>query len=291
MNRLFCFGLGFTSQTLAHRLNPANWSVAGSCRTPASAVSLSGGGIDPYVFDGARPMENAREALEKTTHLLISIPPDQDGDKVLRYHMAHVAVQAEGLEWIGYLSTIGVYGDHGGAWIDEEAPVQPVSGRGKARVLAETQWLEFGVKTGIPVHVFRLPGIYGPGRNALESLKKGKTRRIYKKDQVFNRIHVDDLAQTLEASMQKPNAGQIYNVVDDEPAPPQDVTAFAARLLGVEPPPLVSLDEAGLSPMARSFYEECKRVHNQRIKAELGISLVYPDYRAGLRSLYNNSTR
>jgi len=289
MNRLFGFGLGFTSRTLIHRLDPALWSVAGSCRRPARAISLSGTGIDPYVFDGTSPMENAREALEKTSHLLISIPPDQDGDKVLRHHMAHVAVQGAHLKWIGYLSTIGVYGDHGGAWIDENTPVHPVSRRGEARVRAEDQWLEFGGKTGIPVHIFRLPGIYGPGRNALESLKGGKTRRIFKKDQVFNRIHVEDLARVLEASMQTPNAGRVYNVVDDEPAPPQDVTTFAAKLLGIEAPPLVDLDKAGLSPMARSFYEECKRVQNQRVKTELGVRLIYPDYRAGIRALYNNS--
>ena len=289
MNRIFCFGLGFTSKTLIHRLDPALWSAAGSCRTPANAVSLSGAGIDPYVFDGALAMENAREALENTTHLLVSIPPDQDGDRVLRHHMAHIAVQAAQLKWIGYLSTIGVYGDYGGAWIDEETPVNPVSQRGKARLLAENQWLEFGEKTGIAVQIFRLPGIYGPGRNALESLKKGKARRIYKKDQVFNRIHVEDLAQVLEASMQNPHAGRIYNVVDDEPAPPQDVSAFAAGLLGIEPPPLVGIDEAGLSPMARSFYEECKRVRNERIKDELGIQLAYRDYRAGIQSIYNNS--
>jgi len=221
--------------------------------------------------------------------MLLSIPPDSKGERVLRYHKAHIAVQETGLKWIGYLSTVGVYGDHQGAWIDEDTPVNPVSARGEARVLAENQWLEFGAKTGIAVHIFRLPGIYGPGRNALESLKKGKARSIIKKDQVFNRIHVDDLALVLEASMQKPRAGRIYNVVDDAPAPPQDVTAYAANLLGMDAPPRVDLESAELAPMARSFYEECKRVHNQRIKNELDITLAYPDYRAGIQALYNDS--
>ncbi len=289
MNRLFCFGLGFTSKALIRQLEPARWQFAGSCRTPASAISAAGAGIDPYVFNGEIPMEDAREALDKTTHLLISIPPDENGDRVLRHHMAHVAVQGQSLKWIGYLSTIGVYGDHGGGWIDEDTPVNPVSARGEARVVAENQWLEFGVKTGLPVHIFRLPGIYGPGRNALQSLKKGKARCIIKQNQVFNRIYVDDLARVLEASMQRPHPGRIYNVVDDEPAPPQDVTAFAARLMGIEPPPPVLLEEADLAPMARSFYEECKRVRNQRIKNELGVTLACPDYRAGIQALYTGS--
>ncbi len=290
MKRLFCFGLGFSAKTLIDQLSPEQWHVAGTCRRPASAIELAGSGIDPYVFDGEKPIPDAREALAGTSHLLISIPPDAAGERVLRHHMAHIAVNAAQIEWIGYLSTIGVYGDHQGGWIDEDTPVNPLSGRARARVAAEKQWLEFGGKTDIPVHIFRLPGIYGPGRNALVSLKNGKERSIIKKGQVFNRIHVEDLARVLWASMARPGAGRIYNVVDDEPAPPQDVTAYAARLLGMKEPQHIDFEDAGLPPMARSFYEECKRVHNERIKTGLGIRLKYPDYRTGLEALFKDLT-
>ncbi len=290
MKRLFCFGLGFSAKTLINRLDAEHWHIAGTCRKPASAVELAGKGVEPYVFDGETPMQDAREALAGTTHLLISIPPDTAGERVLRHHMAHIAVNASGIEWIGYLSTIGVYGDHEGGWIDEDTPVNPVSERAKARVMAEKQWLEFGRKTDTPVHIFRLPGIYGPGRNALVSLKKGKLRSIIKQGQVFNRIHVEDLAQVLHASMTRAGAGRIYNVVDDEPAPPQDVTAHAARLLGIKEPQHIDFKDAGLPPMARSFYEECKRVRNECIKTALGVSLKYPDYRKGLEALFKNLT-
>ena len=285
MNRLFCFGTGFTAQALIARLDPAGWNCSGTCRTAAKAVSLTQSGIDTYVFDGKAPIDGARDVFSSATHVLVSIPPAGNTDLALKHHQAYLAASAPNLKWIGYLSTIGVYGDHHGAWIDESADAKPVSPRGEARLSAEKLWQGFGAKTGIPVQIFRLPGIYGPGRNALTALKRGKSRSIVKPGQVFNRIHVSDLAAVLELAMNSPEKGPIFNVVDDEPAPPQDVTAFAAGLLGMAQPELVDFDAAEMSPMARSFYGECKRVHNDRIKQELGARLMYPTYREGLLAL------
>ncbi|PLX44209.1 MAG: NAD(P)-dependent oxidoreductase [Hyphomicrobiales bacterium] len=288
MNRLFCFGTGFTAQTLIKRLDPAKWHFAGTCRTPSKAIGLTQDGIDAYVFDGSRPIEDARSVFANISHVLVSIPPDVDGDRdrALMHHQSFLAGAAPHLRWIGYLSTVGVYGDHDGGWISETTPPAPVSRRGEARLAAERQWQAFGRKTGVPVQIFRLPGIYGPGRNALTALKRGKTRSIIKPGQVFNRIHVADLAAVLERAMAAPDKGPVFNVVDDEPAPPQDVTAYAARLMGLPAPEEVDFDSAEMSPMARSFYGECKRVHNTRIKQELGAQLAYPDYRAGLDALW-----
>lgn len=289
MNRLFCFGTGFSAQTLIARLDPAAWHCAGTCRTAAKAISLTQNGIDAYVFDGTAAVDDARNLFANITHILISIPPktdnSEDRDLTLKHHQAYLAAAAPQLRWIGYLSTVGVYGDHDGGWIDETTPPAPVSQRGEARLSAERQWQEFGRKIDIPVQIFRLPGIYGPGRNALAALARGKSRSIVKPGQVFNRIHVADLAAVLELAMAAPHKGPVFNVVDDEPAPPQDVTAFAARLMGLPEPEKVDFDSAGMSAMARSFYGECKRVHNELIKHELGAVLSYPTYRDGLRDL------
>ena len=222
--------------------------------------------------------------LAGATHILLSIPPDADGDPALDCHGADIAA-IEGLEWIGYLSTTGVYGDTGGAWVDENAPLAPTGERGKAQARGGTGWLALGAEHGLAVHVFRLAGIYGPGRNALAAVRRGTAKRISKPGQVFSRIHVADIAQVLAASIAKPHAGAIYNVCDDEPAPAADVVAHACTLLGVVPPPLTPLEDADLSPMARSFYADSRRVSNARIKAELGVTLRYPNYRAGLAAL------
>jgi nucleoside-diphosphate-sugar epimerase len=222
--------------------------------------------------------------LAGSSYLLSSVPPDEHGDPVLDLHGADIA-RTRSLRWVGYLSTTGVYGDRGGGWVDETSPLLPTGERGRRRVSAEGQWLDLRRRHGIPVHVFRLAGIYGPGRSALDAVRSGSPRRIVKPGQVFSRIHVADIARVLRASMARPRPGTVYNVCDDDPAPPADVVAFACELLGVAPPPPVPIEEAELSEMALSFYADIKRVSNRRIKQELGVSLLYPGYRDGLAAL------
>ncbi len=237
-----------------------------------------------FLFDRGRPLDDPAAALDGATHLLGSVPPDGEGDAVLDHHAADIA-GLRGLAWAGYLSTTGVYGNRDGGWVDETSELRPTGPRQRRRAEAEARWLALWREHGVPVHVFRLAGIYGPGRSALEAVRAGTARRVHKPGQVFSRIHVDDIVAVLRASMARPHPGAVYNVCDDEPAPPEDVIAYAAELLGVAPPPLVPFEEAELSPMARSFYADNKRVRNERIKAELGVRLRYPDYRAGLRAL------
>ena len=259
------------------------WRVLGTTRGAEQADALRAQGFEMCLFAGDAPAMEAQQALEQATHVLVSVAPGHAGDPVLAQH-ANDLSDAQRLEWIGYLSTVGVYGDHGGAWVDEDTAPKPKSERSVARVAAEQQWLTFGAETGKAVHLFRLAGIYGPGRGPLENLRRGKARRIVKRAQVFNRIHVEDIATVLEASITSPRAGAIYNVTDDEPAAPQDVVAYAAELLGIEAPGEVAFEDADLSPMGRSFYGENKRVSNARIKNELGVELTYPTYREGMRA-------
>ena len=280
--RLFCFGLGYSATALAHGLLGEGWRVAGTCRSEEKRRALAAEGIEAVLFDRDRPV--GADALAGTTHLLISVPPDSHGDPVLDAHGGDVAA-SRSIVWAGYLSTTGVYGDRGGDWVDESSALQPTGERGRRRVAAERGWLDLKERHGLPMHVFRLAGIYGPGRSAIDALQAGTARRVVKPGQMFSRIHVEDIAAALRASMQRPNPGAIYNLCDDDPAPPQDVIEFAARLIGVEPPPVVPFDEAGLSDMARSFYDDNKRVRNDRIKRELGVRLRYPSYREGLRAL------
>ena len=287
--RLFCFGYGFTASALGALLDPEDWSLAGTCRTPESCHTLAAAGVDAVPFSRKEPLADPAQSLAGSTHLLLSIPPDADGDPALDCHGADIAA-SRGLEWIGYLSTTGVYGDTGGAWVDESAIPSPSGARGRRRLQAERGWLALGEDRGLAVQVFRLAGIYGPGRNALAAVKRGTAKRIAKPGQVFSRIHVADIAQVLAASIAKPRAGAIYNVCDDEPAPAADVVAHACALLGVAPPPLTPLEEADLSPMARSFYADSRRVSNALIKSELGVTLRYPDYRAGLADLLAEGT-
>ncbi len=284
--RLFCFGLGYTALALARAVAADGWAVAGTCRSADKRRRLDDQGITAHVFDRARPLDAA--AVAGATHVLISIPPDDEGDPVLDRHAADIAA-AEGLDWIGYLSTTAVYGDHRGLWVDEETPAVPSGARGAGRLEAENRWREMWSSYGIAAHVFRLAGIYGPGRSALDSVRAGTAKRIDKPGQVFSRVHVDDIVAVLRASIARPNGGRAYNVCDDRPAPPAEVVAFACGLLGVEPPPLIPFDEAELSPMARSFFADNKRVRNDRIKEELGVTLEYPDYEAGLRALFDNA--
>ena len=284
LSRLFCFGLGFSAEALARRLAPKGWSVAGTARDPANIRRLRAEGYEVCRFAGERGDAELAAALAGTTHLLLSISPGSEGDPVLRQYRAEIAALPT-LAWIGYLSTVGVYGNHAGAVVDEPTMPRPLNERTKARVVAESGWLAFGEEFGRPAQVFRLAGIYGPGRSALDKLRDGTARRIVKPGQVFNRIHVEDIASVLEASIARPRAGAIYNVADDEPAPPEDVVTYGADLLGIAPPPEVPFEEAELSPMARSFYGDSRRISNALIKSELGVRLAYPNYRAGLKAL------
>ncbi len=277
MNRLFCFGLGFSAQALAKRLKPKGWRIAGTARQPEKVNALIRAGVEAYAF----PLADPPAALSGATHVLVSTPPAAQGDPALQYKdTLHP-------KWLGYLSTTGVYGDRAGAWVDETTPEAPATERGQRRLEAEHAWAAWGRRTNVPVMIFRLAGIYGPGRNQLESLRDGTARRIVREGQIFSRIHVDDIAAVLEASIAKPNAGAVYNVCDDEPAPPHEVVEYAAKLLGVAPPPLERFEDAQatMSEMGRSFYTESKRVKNDRIKTDLGVQLLYPTYREGLKAL------
>jgi nucleoside-diphosphate-sugar epimerase len=283
--RLFIFGLGYSALVLAARLRAKGWTVAGTCRGEDKQQALSAQGIKAFLFDRGRPLDDAPAALAGTTHLLSSVPTDAKGDAVIDHHAADIVALPE-LRWVGYLSTTGVYGNSNGAWIDESAGLHPSGPRGAARVAAERAWLDLQ-RFGMKIHLFRLAGIYGPGRSALDQVRNGTARRVIKAGQVFSRIHVDDIATVVEASIAKPNPGAAYNVCDDEPAPPQDVIAYAAALLGREPPPEIPYAEAAptMTEMARSFYMDSRRVANTRIKTELGVKLGHPDYRSGLKAL------
>ena len=284
MSRLFCFGLGYSAQTLAERLASKGWQVAGTARDAANIDRLAAKGYEVARFAGEPGNREVPKLLRGTTHLLHSIPPGLSGDPVLAHYRKEIA-GLRSLKWVGYLSTVGVYGDQKGRWVDEGTPPKPNSERTEARVEAEQAWLRFGEETGVPVQIFRLAGIYGPGRSVFDKLRAGTARRIRKDGQVFSRIHVEDIASVLEASIARPAAGAIYNVADDEPAAPDEVVAYAADLIGIPPPPEIAFAEADLTPMARSFYEGSRRISNARIKTELGVQLTYPTYREGLASL------
>jgi nucleoside-diphosphate-sugar epimerase len=286
MPRLFCFGMGYTALALARRLMARGWNAAGTCRGEAKRADLARAGIDAFPFDRGRPLADAGAALAGATHLLSSVPPDEAGDPVLDHHRSDLAALA-GVGWIGYLSTTGVYGDTGGAAVDETSPLRPTFERSRQRVQAEAGWLGLHRERGLPVHVFRLAGIYGPGRSALDQVRAGRAKRIDRPGHRFSRIHVDDVANVLEASLARPRPGAVYNVADDEPAPPADVVACAAGLLGLPAPPLVPFEEAAkeMSETALSFWRDNRLVHNRKIKHELGVTLRYPTYREGLRAV------
>lgn len=273
------FGHGYSARAFGRCLVARGWTVYGTTRSPDKARALAAEGIRPLLWDDETGI---RAVLDRTGSLLTSVAPDPDGDPVLRRFGDRIAARAGDFGWVGYLSTTGVYGDHGGGWVDETTPLTPSTRRGRQRVRAEADWAAI---PGLPLHIFRLAGIYGPGRGPFAKVRAGTARRIVKPDQVFSRIHVDDIAQVLLASLAAPRPGAVYNVCDDEAAPPQDVLALAAELLGVPVPPAIAFDQAEMTPMARSFYAESKRVDNGRIKAELGVSLAYPTYRHGLRAL------
>ena len=281
--RLFCFGLGYAALAIGHRLREHGWKVAGTVRHAGKAEALRARGFEVYLF-GETPLSDARRALAGTTHLLSSVPPRPDGDPVLAAHALDISATA-GIGWIGYLSTTGVYGDRAGGWVDETSDRRPTTERGRRRVAAEDAWTALGARMGVPVHLLRLAGIYGPGRNQLASLAAGTAQRIDRPGQVFSRIHVDDIAAAVEAAATSGLGSRAFNICDDEPAPPAEVVAHAARLLGIPPPPLVAFEEAELSAMGRSFYSESKRVSNADLKRVLGVRLAYPTYREGLAAL------
>jgi nucleoside-diphosphate-sugar epimerase len=281
---LFCFGLGFSAAHLVNAYRDRFTRIIGTTRSPDKRDQLAASGIEARLFGGGHHDERIAGDLAECDALLISASPEEGVDPVLHAYSDVIAASPR-LSWIGYLSTIGVYGDQGGRWIDESEPVNPGSKRSRERVAAEEEWISLGRGTGKPVQIFRLAGIYGPGRNAVRQLKDGTARRIIKPGQVFNRIHVEDIARTLLASMERPRNGAIYNVCDHEPAPPQDVITFAAERLGIVAPPEIPFEQADLSPMGRSFYAECKRVSNRLIREELGVSLAYPTYREAMLDL------
>lgn len=272
---LLSLGHGYSAQALARRLLPQGWHIIGTTRDAQSAARLRAMGVEPLLWPGS----DLLPALARATHILSSIAPGPAGDPVLAQYSE--AFASAPIRWAGYLSTTGVYGDHAGGWVDETTALTPGTERGRVRVIAERQWQALG----LPLHIFRLAGIYGPGRGPFEKVRDGTARLIIKPGQVFSRIHVDDIAQVLDASINNPAPGAVYNVCDDDPAPPQDVISHAAKLLGLPIPPAVDHDVAVMTPMARSFYAENKRVRNDKIKSELGVRLIHPDYRSGLAAL------
>lgn len=281
---LFCFGYGYTCDWLGHLLRTkGGWGIAGTTRDPEKRLLMKQHGIRGFMFDYEKPMEDPRLFLRGTTHLLISTPPGDEGDPAFMMHSEDI-LNIPTLRWVGYLSSISVYGDRDGGWVDETSEVRPTNKRGSRRAKAEEQWLSLFQQNGLPVHVFRLAGIYGPGRSALDSVRAGAARRIDKPGHAFTRIHVSDLVKIICASMMKPNPGRIYNVCDDRAAPSHEVIEYACRLLGLAVPPLLPYDETDLAPITRSFYADNKRVRNDRVKQDLGVALDYPDYTLGLKA-------
>ncbi len=268
--KLLILGMGYSGKVFAEKMRRDGWQVRGTSRSAENGLLQW-------------PGSDISATLDWASHILVCAAPDENGDPFLAGLTAQI-IAAQPV-WLGYLSTTGVYGDHGGAWVDEGTALTPATTRGVQRVKAEAQWLGLHGAHGLPVHIFRLAGIYGPGRGPFAKVRAGTARRIIKKDQVFSRIHVQDIAQVLAASIKQPDPGRVYNVCDDDPAPPQDVIAHAARLLGLPLPPKLDFETANLTPMARSFYAESKKVRNDRIKAELGVRLRYPDYKSGLQAL------
>ena len=285
MSRLFCFGLGYCANVLAKRLMAQGWTISGTATSTEKADALTRAGYQAFVFDGKAHDPAVADALRSASHVLVSIPPGADGgDPALTVYGAGIAA-SPAISWIGYLSSVSVYGDTHGEWVDEGTEPKPESDRGVRRLKAENRWLELGQKSGKTLAILRLPGIYGPGRSAIDQLRAGKARRIFKPGQVTNRVHVDDIATATEAALRLPSGIHVFNVTDDLPAPPQDVIAYGAELLGVPCPPATDPTDASLTPMARSFYAESKKVSNARMKGELGVKLAYPTYVEGLKAI------
>lgn len=282
LKKLFCFGYGYTSDYIGHELSQrGDWLLSGTTRDRDKQAALRARGIDAHIFDYEHPLVDPLYILQGTTHLLISTPPDDQGDPAFLIHADDI-LKIPSIEWVGYLSTTGVYGDRDGAWVDEKSEIRPTTKRGSRRAKAEDQWLSLLKTDKLPVHIFRLAGIYGPGRSALDSVRAGVARRINKPGHAFGRIHVEDIVQVITASFNNPKPGEIYNVTDGNPVPSHEVIAYACELLGRSPPPIVDFESADLAPITRSFYMDNRRVHNEKIKNDLGIKLKYENYQRGL---------
>ncbi|WP_039019338.1 SDR family oxidoreductase [Halocynthiibacter namhaensis] len=278
---LLSIGHGLSARTFSPLLQAQGWSITGTTRSAEKAEIIAKTGVTPLIW----PTGDLDAAIAQADAILISSGPSAEGCPVLTTSTKAIIKRAPHLTWVGYLSTTGVYGDHQGGWVTEDTKIEPATRRGQWRKDAENAWLKLATDHGLPVHIFRLAGIYGPGRGPIAKILNGTARRIIKKNQVFSRIHVDDIAQVLLASLNAPNPGRVYNVCDNDPAPPQDVLAHAARLLGRDVPPEEDFETAEMTPMARSFYATSKRVSNKRITSELGVTLKYPDYKSCLQAL------
>jgi nucleoside-diphosphate-sugar epimerase len=289
MATLICFGFGYSAEHFVAAYGAKFDRIIGTVRGSERAAILNAydvGRLQSLVFDGTQPTPELNSAIAEADHVLVSVPPGENGDPVLAA-CGDVLSDAKNLREIVYLSTIGVYGDCGGQWVDEDTQPKPDSGRGSARLVAERDWQSLGQRSGAGVAVLRLAGIYGPGQNALVQIARGKARRVLKPGQIFNRIHAADIAQAIDAAFTR-HASGIFNVADDAPSPPGDPIVFAAQLLGVAPPPEIPFAQAApaMSPMALSFWQECRRVRNDKLKRELGVVLRYPTYREGLSALF-----
>ena len=281
--RFFCFGYGYAANYLGHELQneEQGWTLGGTVRDIEKQRELLSRRIRARIFDDEHPIADPETLFGRFTHLLLTIPPSQDGDMVFNMHAEDIA-RLKNLKWLGYLSSTSVYGDRDGGAVNEQSEVRPTSARGSKRALAEQQWMSLYERYGIPVHIFRLSGIYGPGRSALDSVQAGMSRRINKPGHKFNRIHVEDIAQVLRQSFENPNPGSIYNLADDSPTPSYDVIEYACELLGQPVPPIIPFDDANLAPITSSFYNDNKHVLNDKIKSELGTKLKYENYQKGL---------
>ncbi len=280
--KLFCFGYGYTARALSRRLQQHGWAVAGTTRSADRAENITASEAEAVIWQSETI---SPDQLGEARAILVSTPPGESGCPTLSAAGEALAERADQIKWVGYLSTNGVYGDHGGAWVDEQSELRPVSTRALRRVAAERAWRGFAEEHSLPLIIFRLPGIYGPGRSVLDTVRSGKARRIFKAGQVFSRMHVDDIASALQASMARTGKHDLYNLADDEPAPPQDVIEYACQLLGTPAPPLVRLEDAEMSEMAKGFYADNKRVSNQRMKNALAVTLKYATYRDGLKAI------
>jgi hypothetical protein len=279
--KLFCFGYGYVADFLARALLDQGFEVAGTTRDEAKAEAMRAAGMTAHIFSYNEPLIDPHHALEGVTHILVSTPADDWGDPTARFHGDDIG-RLSSLGWLGYLSATSIYGDRGGDWVDEQSPIAPTARRGVRRARAEDQWLRLFDHHRVSAHIFRLAGIYGPGRNALDSVRAGSARRINKPGHAFSRIHVEDIVQTMQASMAQPNPGAIYNVADDYPSPSHEVIAYTCELLGQPLPPLLDYTSADLAPITTSFYADNKRIRNDRIKDELGVRLKYPTFREGM---------
>jgi nucleoside-diphosphate-sugar epimerase len=284
MTNTFIFGAGFSGLEIGKQLSAAGQVVAGTTRSADKFVKLAANGLEPFDFDGDWLSAALVARLQTVTHLVMSIGPDDGGDPLVPILGDHLSHALKNLQWIGYLSTVGVYGDHDGGWVDEDTVCKPVSQRSVERLVAETAWQEFAAKADVPLAILRLSGIYGPGRNTFVNLANGTAKRIIKPNQVFNRIHVGDIARAVMHLGAEKRVG-IFNVTDNEPAPPQDVVTYAANLMGVTPPEEVAYDDAQMSPMARSFYGEVKKVSNAKLRGT-GFEFHYPNYRVAMDALW-----